>query len=227
MHDRRGAWLMATAVLAAAGCARPTVSDSPPLFAGEPGEVERRVPRDSEEAWDAVIRTLRKEGYTPVRTDHDRLGGDVAARKADRVVFVRVRKSGEDRSVLTVRTEPADPELSRRLHESFAVGLDMGEAKDGLFGGHSTDAHAAATMDHAVKTARDVLRALRIEETGLVRKGNDVDLRGRTVDSVPVRIHLAFAGPNETGATFIVGDRKRDPYLALAKRMKEEFERRS
>jgi hypothetical protein len=218
---------MATAVLAAVGCARPTVSDSPPLFAGEPGEIERRVPRDSGEAWDAVIRTLRRHGFTPVRTDHDRLGGDVAARKADRVVFVRVRRTGDDRAVLSVRTEPADPELSRRLHESFALGLGMGEAKDGLFGGHSTEARAAMTIDQAVKTARDVLRALRIEETGLERKGDEADVRGRTVDSIPVRILLASEGPKETEATFIVGDRKRDPYLALAERMKEEFERRS
>ncbi len=231
MHDRRGIWLEAAAVLAAtlftAGCARPTVTDSPPLFAGEPDEIDRRVPRDSEEAWDAVLRTLLQNGYTPVRTDHDRLGGDVAARKADRVVFVRVRKIGAERTLLSVRTDPPDPQLSRRLHESLALGLGMGEAKEGLFGGHSTEAHAAVAIDQAVQRAREVLRALRIEETGLERKGDGADVRGRTIDSIPVRILLAADGPHATEATFIVGDRKRDPYLALAERMKEEFERRS
>ena len=71
------------------------------------------------------------------------------------------------------------------------------------------------------------MRVLRIAESGLEVKAEEAELRGRTVDSTPVRILLASEGPNEIEATFIVGDRKRDGYLALADRMKQDFERRS
>ena len=226
MLYRRGAWLAATAVLAA-GCAKPTVSDSPPLFAAGTGELERWVPREAEEAWDAVVGILRRNGFTPVREDHDRLGGDVAARRAERVVFARVRMIGPSQTLLSVRSEPPDPELCRRLQEAFALGLGLGEAKKGMFGGCSTELRAEASLDAAVTRAREVMRALRIAETGLEKRAEEADLRGRTVDSIPVRILLAAEGPSEIEATFIVGDRKRDGYLALAERMKQEFERRS
>jgi hypothetical protein len=234
MFDRRGAWLAAAAVLAAGGstlgttgCARPKVEDSPPLFAAGAGEVERRVPRDAEEAWDAVLRTLRRNGFTPVKTDHDRLGGDVAARRGDVTVFVRVRMLDPDRTLVSARAEPPDPELPRRLQEAFALGLGLGEARAGMFGGCSAELHAGLTLDEAVRRARDVLRDLRIMETGLEQKADEAEVRGRTADSIPVLIVLASSGPAETEATFVVGDRKRDAYRALAERMKNEFERRS
>ena len=234
MRVPRGSWLAAAAVLAAAGstlpatgCARPAVEDSPPLFAAGTGEVERRVPRDAEEAWDAVLRTLRRNGFTPVRTDHDRLGGDVAARRGEVVVFVRVRMLDQNRTQVSARSDPPDPELSRRLHEAFAIGLGLGEAKAGMFGGCSAELHAGLPLDEAVQRARDVLRDLRITETGLEKNSDEAEVRGRTADSIPVLIILASDGPAETEATFVVGDRKRDAYLALAERMKQLFERRS
>ena len=226
MFDRRAAWLAATVVLAA-GCARPTVADSPPVFAAGTGEIERLVPCDAEDAWTVVLRTLRRNDFAPARADHDRLGGDVAARRADRVVFVRVRKLDEERTLLSVRAEPPDPALSLRLHEAFATGLGLGEARPGLFGGNSAELRAGLTIDEAVRRAREVLRVLRIEETGVEKKPEEAEVRGRTFDSTPVRIVLASDGPRAIEATFIVGARKRDAYLALAGRMKQEFERRS
>jgi hypothetical protein len=197
------------------------------VFAAGTGEIERRIPRGAEEAWAVVIRTLRRNEFIPVRADHDRLGGDLAARRAERSVFVRIRMVREDLTLLSVRSEPPDPALSRRLHEAFAVGLGLGEAKEGVFGGCSAELRAGLTIDEALRKARDVMRALRIEETGLEKKADEADVRGRTVDSVPVRILLASDGPGELSATFIVGDRKRDAYRALAGRMRDEFERRS
>jgi hypothetical protein len=64
-------------------------------------------------------------------------------------------------------------------------------------------------------------------ETGLEKKPDGAEVRGRTADSIPVLIVLASDGPAGTKATFVVGDRKRDAYLALAERMKQQFERRS
>ena len=226
MLDRRHAWLAATAVLAA-GCARPAVAESPSVFAAGTGDLSRQVPCDAGEAWTVVVRTLRRNDFAPVRADHDGLGGDLAARRPDRVVFVRVRKLAEERTLLSVRTEPPDPALSRALHEAFAIGLGLGKARPGLFGGYSAGLHADLTVDEAVRRARDVLRVLRIEETGLERKGDEADVRGRTFDSIPVSILLAADGPSSVEATFVVGTSKRDAYLALAERMKQEFERRS
>ena len=225
MLDRRGAWLAAAAVLAA-GCARPKVEDSPPVFAAGTGEIERRVPCDPDEAWDAVLRTLRRNGFTPVRADHDRLGGDVAARRGDVVVFVRVRMVDRG-TMVSARSEPADPELLRRLQEAIALGLGLGEAKAGIFGGCSAELHAGLTLDEAVQRARDVLRDMRIMETGLEKKSDEAEVRGRTAEAIPVLIVLASDGPAGIEATFVVGDRKRDAYRALAEEMKQRFERRS
>jgi len=120
-----------------------------------------------------------------------------------------------------------DQKLSPRLQEAFALGLGLGEANDGMFGGCSTKLRAGLSLHEAVTRAREVMRALRIAETGLEQKAEEAELRGRTIDSIPVRILLASEGPHEIEATFIVGDRKRDGYLALAERIKQEFERRS
>ena len=91
----------------------------------------------------------------------------------------------------------------------------------------TTELRAGLSLDAALTRAREVMRALRIAETGLEKKAEEAELRGRTADSIPIRVLLASEGPHEIEATFIVGDRKRDGYLALAERMKQEFERRS
>jgi hypothetical protein len=227
MFDHRGAWLLAATAVLAAGCARPTVAESPPVFAAGAAGIERTAPCDAEEAWTVVLRTLRRNGFAPVRADHDGLGGDLAARRADRLVFVRVRKLDPDRTLLSVRSEPPDPGLSRELHEAFAIGLGLGVARRGLFGGNSAELRADLTIDEALRRAREAMKALRIEETGLERKDDEAEVRGRTFESIPVSILLASDGPRAIEATFVVGARKRDAHLALAERMKQEFERRS
>lgn len=227
MNSGRGAWIGAAITLAAAGCARPTLDDSPSLFSDESDQVERLVPVSVDEAWTAVEEVLREQASSPPATDRDGLGGDLVARRAGGRIFVRIRTVDEDRTRILVRREPADRAEAGRFHDAIARRLGLGEAKGGLFGGCSERIRVDRPLDASVQAVREAFRALRIEETGAATDGRTADLRGRGVDSTPVRVRLEPDGPGATEATFIAGARKSAAHRELARRLRREFERRS
>ena len=216
------------AAIAIAGCGRrPTIEEPPPGFGRGPDAIERLCPEPATDVWDAVIDTLKDNGFEIAHEDHDALGGEMAAERNGGRIIVRVRQVDQHQSSLAVRVEPPDPRVTLQLQETFARALGRGEARSGLFGGASEEQVVELPLDPAIRAAEATMKTLRI---GVIdrRRGRGVaELDGRRIDSVPVRIRLESSDGRTTEATFVAGTTKSDDVRALAKRMRREFELRA
>ena len=215
------------AILFLAACSRPAVEEAPTAF-GQPDEIERQLPRSAEETWDAVLEVLDENKFQIVQQDHDKLGGDLSAgRSPGSKVHVRVKQLQLKRTSLSVRLEPPDRSLSVQIHEAVARVVGLGEATGGLFGGESEQGAYALALEQAVQVARRALAALNLHLIDLTTKATEAELKGRRVDSTPVKIRMKAAEPRRTEVTFLVGTSKSDDHKDLLKSLRQEFERRA
>jgi hypothetical protein len=216
------------AVLLAA-CSRPSVDEAPAAFGqrAEPDEIERQIPRDAEVVWEAALRVLHENQFQVLQQDHDKLGGDVTARRtAGNKVYVRVKQLQPKQTTVTVRLDPPDRPLSVQLQEGIAGAVGLGEATTGLFGGESEEGTYPLPLDQAVRVARQAFAELRLHVVDASRKESEAELKGRRADSTPVKVRMKFWNPRATALTFIVGASKSDDHRALLKSLRQEFERR-
>jgi len=95
------------------------------------------------------------------------------------------------------------------------------------FGGATERESVQMTLDAAIETAEETLRALRIGVLDRRRGRDEAVLDGRRSDSIPVRIRLRRTDGEKTDATFVAGASKTDEARALARRMLLEFRMRA
>ena len=212
-----------------ASCSRPSIEEAPTPFArkAEPDEIERQMARDADDIWNVVAKTLKDGGLAIVQQDHDKLGGDLTAQRAGGGnVFVRVRQLQPRQSSITVRLQPPDRRTAFQLHEAFARGLGLGEAKSGLFGGESDSGSYRVTLDQAVQAARDALAAAKLEVTDATHQAEAAEVKGRRGDSIPAKIQIKSKDGRTASVTFIAGTEKNEEIKMLVRTLKQEFERR-
>src|SRR5688500_19210298 len=73
------------AAIVIAGCGRrPAIEEPPPGFGRGPDAIERLCPESATDVWDAVMDTLKDNQFEIAHEDHDALGGEIVAERADR-----------------------------------------------------------------------------------------------------------------------------------------------
>ncbi len=187
--------------------------------------VDREYARPVGKTWSASVDSAKDAGLDVLSAKGDALGGTVVALRSngDEVRIV-VTPVSDTHSRVSVRVGPGDLPLARLLHEQIAHAVGLGEAKGGLFGGHQLEARYEADLNACSLAARRTMQALRLE---IVREETHApwsSVSARTDDSTPVRIKCEVDGP-KTKVSFAAGESKTDDTKALARRLKEEFEK--
>ncbi len=189
--------------------------------------VSRDYSRPAPDVWKAAEESVRSADLEITSARHDRLGGELLARRAEgRDVRIHVRSLDEKRCRVSVRFEPGDRDLASLLHERIAAGVGLGEATAGFFGGDSLEAEYPADLKSCLAPARRAFAAAGAEVTAEETHASWARIDGRLRDSTPARIRLDRVGDLRTRVAFIAGTVKSDDHRALVLRLKEEFESR-
>jgi hypothetical protein len=210
-------WI-SVAVLMAAGC------QSSDLGSGT-NTVDREFAKPASDVWKASVKSVESMDLTVSSDAHDRMGGDLVARRADGgLVRVWVKALDEKHSQVSVRVEPGDRAMATMLQENIAGMLGLGEARSGLLGGNSIDGVYCGDLAVSMLSARRALRSLHVTITEDETHAEWARIDGRLKDSTPVRIRIDQVEDQKTKVTFIAGNEKSEDNKAFAHRMKEEYE---
>ncbi len=186
----------------------------------------REYAKPASETWKAARATVDGAEFKFTGDKHDQLGGEILARRANGCeVRLEVKSLDEKRSRVSVRVEPGDRDLANLLHERIAEKAGLGAATLSLFGGNCLKATYMADLSSCLTSATRTLSALRITTTGEETHPAWALLDGRLKDSPPVRIRIDKIEPVKCRVTFIAGNETSDDNQALARRMKDEFEK--
>jgi hypothetical protein len=187
--------------------------------------VDRDYARPVGKVWQASVDSAKDAGLEVLSAKGDALGGTLVARRSsgDEVRIV-VNPLQETRSRVSVRVGPGDLALARLLHERIAEGVGLGEARTGLFGGHSLEGRYDPDLTACTLAGRRMLQALKLEITREETHALWTTIDARTAESIPVRLKCEIEG-TKTHVRFVAGEARTDDALALARRMKEEFEK--
>lgn len=187
--------------------------------------VDREYARPVGKTWSASVNSARGAGLDVLSAKGDALGGTVVALRSNgeevRIVAVAV---SDTHSRVSVRVGPGDLPLARLLHEQIAYEVGLGEAKGGLFGGHLLEARYEPDLTACSLAARRTVHALKLEIVREEAHAPWSSVSARTTDSTPVRIKCEVDG-SRTKVSFAAGESKTDDTLALARKLKEEFEK--
>lgn len=187
--------------------------------------VDREFSRPVSETWTASVRTAEAADLKVWSDLHDRLGGELVAVRANgNEVRIRVASIDERSSRVSVRVEPGDRDLALMLQERIADRVGLGEAKSGLFGGHSIEATYAADLQGCGTSARRTFAVLRVTAIRDEVHAAWSQIDGRLRDSTPVRIRMEKEDDLKTRVIFIAGNEKTDDTQAFVRRMKGEFD---
>ena len=186
--------------------------------------VERGYMMQLEKVWSASEKVVKDAGLTPVSNRHDAMGGEIVARRAnDREVRMSLKSLDDKHVLVSVRVEPGDAALANSLQERLATGLGLGEAKGGLFGGHSMEQVCDADLTKCHAAARRAFQALKYPITGEEKHQTRSAVDARAEGSMPLRIAIESQGADKCKVTFLAGTSKTDDTKALVARIKEEF----
>jgi len=174
----------------------------------------------------AARRSAEAAGFTLTSDNHDQLGGEIVARRANGCeVRIDVKSIDERSSRVSVRIEPGDRALATQLQERIAEKAGLGTASPSLLGGNCARGTYGTDLEACRTSALHAFTALQVTPTGEERHAAWVHLDGRLRNSTPVRIKLESLEPQKTQVTFIAGTETTEDTKVLAQRMKEEFEK--
>ena len=187
--------------------------------------VDREYARPVGKTWSASIHSAKGAGLDVLSARGDGLGGTVVALRSNgEEVRIVVTPISDTHSRVSVRVGPGDLPLARLLHEQIAHDVGLGAATGGLFGGHQLEARYDPDLPACSLAARRAVQALRFEIVREEAHAPWSSISARTGDSTPVRIKCETDG-TKTKVSFAAGEKKNDDTLALARRLKEEFEK--
>lgn len=186
--------------------------------------VERPYAKPAAEVWDAAVSAAKSYDLKIEGDRHDRMGGELVARRAaGETVTMRVRSVDDQSSSVAVRVEPGDRNLANLLHDRIGEKLG-GRARTGLFGGSTVEGLYPAPFARCAAAAEAALKAGGFELTKREVADPSAALEGRRKDAVPAAIRIAKEG-EQRKATFVVGSGRSEENQASAERLKADFER--
>jgi hypothetical protein len=177
--------------------------------------------------WESGLACLLEAGFRVQDHKRDALGGEIVARRnqEDRV-RVLMRNIDEKHTRVIVQVERGDTALAGILHERLAQHLGLGEGMGEWFGGISIEAEYEANRDGCVAAARNALRSMDLVLTGGEIKADEARIEARTDLSIPIGIKIVMSKEGGKAlVTFLVGTEKGEVNAALARKLKDEFER--
>jgi hypothetical protein len=187
--------------------------------------VDREFAKTSPEVWAAAVRSAEKVDCKVWSDVHDKLGGELIARRASgSEVHVWVKSLDERNTRVSVRVEPGDQALALMIQERIAENLGLGAAKSALFGGNSLEGTYANPLDLCRTSARRVISTLKVNLTDEETHATWSRIDGRLRDSTPVRIKIERIEDSKTRVTFTAGNQSNEDNKAFVQRMKDEFE---
>ena len=192
-----------------------------------PRVVERTIARPADTVCAAALSVARDLSLTLDDDRHDRMGGDLIARRAngDRLT-IEVRGLDDHQSRVVVRVDPNNGDLANIFHAKLLHELGMDSAKSALLGGNTAEGSYACDLGRGAAAAEEVLRVMGFERTRKDLRETKAVVDGRRPDSVPVRISLFREDAEKTKVRFIVGASSTPGAGTTAQKMKLEFERR-
>jgi len=186
--------------------------------------VDRPYAKPAADVWDASVSAAKSYDLKIESDRHDRMGGELIARRAaGERVSIRVRSVDDRSSTVSIRVEPGDRNLANLLHDRIGEKLG-GQAKTGLFGGSSAEGTYTAALPRCVAAAEGALKAGDFELTKREVTESSAVLEGRRTDTVPAAIRISKDGDSRK-AVFVVGSGKNAGNQAAADRLKADFER--
>jgi hypothetical protein len=187
--------------------------------------VGREFTKTVQEVWAAAVRSAEKDDFKILSDAHDRLGGELIARRANgSEVHIWVKGLDERTSRVTVRVDPGDRALAVMIQERIAETLGLGAAKTDFFGGNSLEGSYATSLDHCLTSARRVYAILKITATDEESHATWSKIDGRLKDSSPIRIKIEKIEGANCRVTFTAGNENTEDNKACVRRMKDEFE---
>ncbi len=215
-----GAAAAAAAILAVAACRHTDLGL-------HMNTVTREYETTVDATWKAAEEAALKLELKPESDRHDKLGGELVARRADdSLVTMNIRSVDRDTTRVMVYVAPGNVDLAGQIHERIAGELGLGEARGGLFGGSSRTAAYSGEAAPAAGAARSAFRELAIVVTNEDVKPTQARIDGRFADSNPVRIEIERKGEGEIAVVFAVGTAKNSDNDARARNVQQAFERK-
>ncbi|HLY08159.1 MAG TPA: DUF3568 family protein [Planctomycetota bacterium] len=189
--------------------------------------VDREFAKSVPQVWAAAVRSAETLEFTVTGDAHDKLEGELVARRAGGGdIHIWVKSLDERTTRVSVRVEPGDHALALVIQEHLADELGLGAAKAALFGGNALEGRYPISLDSAVRSAHHVFSTLQVTTTDEETHATWTRLDGRLRNSIPVRIKIE-KDDARIRATFIAGDEDSDDTQAFVRRMKNEFESQS
>jgi|SRR5579862_925146 len=186
--------------------------------------VDRQYVKSASETWDAATAVVKGYEFKLESDQHDAMGGELHARRANgEKVVVRVRSLDERNSNVSVRVDPGNRNMAEMIHEKIADKVGLKEAKSAFFGGNSCEGTYPNTLDSCVKAAEEAAKRLKLTVTNREIKDGAAIVDAREANSTPVQFKMKKVDEG-TRVTFIAGREKTEATRDLANRMKAEFE---
>jgi hypothetical protein len=188
--------------------------------------VHRSYARPADEVWRAVTSTVQELGLEVERNQHDALGGEIAAQRANKDrVTIEARSLDAQNTRLAVAVAPGDRNLAEMIQDRIAQKLGLGVPRAGLSAGSVVEGTYDAELEACVQAAQRAVEALKM---GVARK--DVHDTWAQVDSlqadaIPVRVRMERTRDDQTRVFFEAGTSRSEDTRLLADRLKVQFER--
>lgn len=246
---RSGILLSMVVAAAATGCKSGGARD----LSEAPNAVEREYARTVDPVWQATTRAMQNLRLNIQSDRHDRLGGTLVAQRATgETVTVNAMSAGERATSVAVQVEGAQRNLAELVHSEIARELGTTAGDTGFFGGNTTEGQYDAAFAQAVLAAERAFEELRMEVTRREIKEGTAELVARKYggESVLVRLERPQGQPQADGqqppqangqrqaapragqetsgplkATFVAGTSRSGDNDALARSVKQTFER--
>lgn len=189
--------------------------------------VERDYSKPVGEVWNSAVESVKSADMRIESDQHDELGGQIVARRADNTeVRIDVKSIDKNNTRVAVRAGPGDVDMANLIHERIADRMGMGEAKGGLFGGNAVEGDYDSNLQACINAARASYRALNVTVTNEETHETWAQIDGRRDQGqTPCRIRCEKKEATRTHVRFIAGNEKTDENKAFADRMKSEFEK--
>jgi hypothetical protein len=190
--------------------------------------VSRSYGRPMSEVWPAVLGSIKDLDLRVEEDQHDALGGELTAHRANRdEVKVRARAKDGPSMEVSVAVEPGDRVMAQMIQDRIAekLGAGGGAAKTGFVSGSRVEGVYDYKLENCLVAGKRAMVALKIEGAREERHDTWAKLEARQADAFPVQIRMERTARDQTRVEFTAGTGPADDNRALAQRLKTEFER--